>query len=417
MAQSEYDVVVIGAGAAGLAATRTLAGAPISSVLLEARSRIGGRAHTVAPWRNLPLDLGPEWLHSADRNLLARVIEAAGFAIDRTPPHWMRQSGNVAMSAQEQADFRAASEAFRRRLEAAADQGEEGPAAAWLAPGCRWNALIDAISSYYNGAEYDQVSLQDYLAYDESGVSWRVVEGYGAALAAVADVEAQVDCAVSRVDHSGARVIVSTPHGELSARAVIITLPTSLIADGALAFSPDLPAKRAAAEGLPLGLADKVFLALDEPEALPLEGHLFGHADRAETGSYNTRPFGRPLIEGYFGGRCADALERDGEGALAAFAMDELAGLLGSGVRATIRPIVATAWRRDPWTLGSYSHALPGRSGERAVLAEPVDDRLFFAGEACSTHLYSTVHGAWQTGEVAALRALAALGAPLPGDG
>src|SRR5437773_857355 len=119
MAQSEFDVVVIGAGAAGLAAARTLAGAPVSSVLLEARERIGGRAHTVAPWRDLPLDLGPEWLHSADRNLLARIIEAAGFAIDRTPPHWMRLAGALAMSEAEQADFRAASDALRRRLEAA----------------------------------------------------------------------------------------------------------------------------------------------------------------------------------------------------------------------------------------------------------------------------------------------------------
>jgi monoamine oxidase len=72
--------------------------------------------------------------------------------------------------------------------------------------------------------------------------------------------------------------------------------------------------------------------------------------------------------------------------------------------------LARTAWAADPWARGSYSHALPGRAGERAVLATPVDGRLFFAGEACSPHAFSTAHGAWETGELAAREATTTLG-------
>src|SRR5262249_44915041 len=113
-------------------------------------------------------------------------------------------------------------------------------------------------------------------------------------------------------------------------------------------------------------------------------------------------PFGRPLIEGYFGGRLARDLEAGGEAAFATFAADEVASLLGEGIRKRLHPIAASAWARDPYARGSYSHALPGHADARRTLAEPVDARLFFAGEACSVHDFSTAHGAYRTGIAAA---------------
>jgi monoamine oxidase len=409
MAEAEFDVAVVGAGAAGLAAARVLGGAPVRFVLLEARSRVGGRAVTAAPWRDLPLDLGAGWLHSANRNVLAQGFEAAGYPLDKTPPHWTRQAGNQDFSAEAQEAFWRAYSDFEARLDRAAESGRDGPAAAHLSPGCRWNPLLDAVSSYYNGAELDLISVLDYAAYVDTGTNWRAANGYGATLAAYAGAAAALDCAVSRIDHTGAVLRLATPRGEVVARTAIVAVPTTVIAGGGLAFAPDLPAKREAAEALPLGLADKVFIALDEPEELPVEGHLFGHIDRAATGSYHTRPIGRPLIEGYFGGRYAEALEAEGEGALAACAMDELVGLIGSDFRRRAKPIAATRWRSDPWARGSYSHALPYHAGARAALGKPIDERLFFAGEAVSPHFYSTVHGAWETGEAAARAALAAV--------
>jgi len=403
-------VVIVGAGAAGLAALRRLAAAGLSVVALEARTRVGGRAHSVLLRPDLPVDCGCGWLHSADVNPLVEPIARAGFTIDRTPPAWERQSGNQDFPPEDQRAFGEAYDAFEKRLEAAAQTGVDRPAAEFLEPGGRWNPLIDAISSYYNGVEYDQVSILDYAAYEDSNVNWRVAEGYGAAVAAFADPNCIVlDCAVSTIHHDGPDLRLDTSRGTLFARAVIVAVPTPAIAEGRLAFSPGLPDKVEAAAGLPLGLADKVFLLLDEPEALPKDGHLTGHTDRTETGSYHLRPFGRPYIEVFLGGRMARTLEGEGPGAMTAFALEELTGLMGSDFRRKLTPAGETAWAADPWALGAYSHALPGCAGMREVLARPVDNRLFFAGEATSPNAYSTAHGAWETGLRAAAEVMAAL--------
>jgi monoamine oxidase len=115
------------------------------------------------------------------------------------------------------------------------------------------------------------------------------------------------------------------------------------------------------------------------------------------------------MIEVFLGGAHARALEGEGPGAATAFAIEELVEIYGSGVRTRVHVLAETAWAADPFAGGSYSHALPGRAGDRARLAAPVDQRLFFAGEACSATAFSTAHGAWLTGQAAARAALAAL--------
>lgn len=190
----------------------------------------------------------------------------------------------------------------------------------------------------------------------------------------------------------------------------IVTVPTPLIAEGRIVFAPDLPSVREAAAALPLGLADKVVFAVKDPGDLSVEGHLFGSPWRSDTASYHLRPFGRPLIEAYLGGRQADLLEAAGPGAAAAFAVEELVGIYGSDMRARLRAVSATAWRSETWSLGSYSHATPGGAWARAVLAKPVEERILFAGEACSPNFFSTAHGAAMSGRDAAERALGLLG-------
>src|SRR6202035_5024784 len=180
----------------------------------------------------------------------------------------------------------------------------------------------------------------------------------------------------------------------------------NLIANESIRFHPPLPAKVEAARGLPLGLDNKVMLALSEPDALPKDGNLRGATMRTAMGSFHLRPFGQPCIEGFFGGSFAHALENSGDGALAAEAIDEIAGLLGSDFRRKLKPLAQSRWAHDPFARGSYSHALPGHADKRAVLAAPVDGRLFFAGEATSPHFFSTAHGAHDSGERAAREAL-----------
>jgi monoamine oxidase len=232
-----------------------------------------------------------------------------------------------------------------------------------------------------------------------------------------AELPVVLDCLVTRIDHGGKRVRIETPKGSIDVCAAIVTLPTTLIASERVRFTPALPEKVDAAGGLPLGLADKVLFRLDRPETVPLEARLFGDNTRTGTGAYHLRPFGRPLIEGFFGGRLARQLEQEGDGVLTAFAMDELAAQLGNDIRARLTPLAATAWSRDPFAQGSYSHALPGRSEARAILAGAINDRLFFAGEACSAESFSSAHGAYETGVAAAEAALAAVGRQAVGAG
>jgi monoamine oxidase len=405
---SHVDIAIVGAGAAGLAAARALEGAGLTTLILEARSRIGGRAWTHELPAGVIFDEGCGWLHSADRNSFVQAAEALGFEIDRGRPHWSDQSFNVGFPPEERRAYLRELEAFYLRLEAAAEADEDRAAADFLAPGNRWNALIDAVSTYVNGAELDRVSVRDVDAYEDTEINWRVKRGYGALIAAFgARCPVALETPVSLIDHAGADLRILTPRGTLCADKAIVTVPTGLIASGALRFAPALPDKVSAAAGLPLGVADKVMLALDDDaDALPRDGHLRGSTSRVATGSYHLRPQGFAAIEGYFGGRFARELEEAGEGALAQAAIEEIVALLGSDYRRKLRPLKASRWARDPYALGAYSHALPGHAGARAALAAPVDGRIFFAGEATSPNFFSTAHGARESGERAAREAV-----------
>lgn len=415
------DVAVIGAGAAGIAAARALMKTGVSVVVLEARDRIGGRAHTVGRDGH-GLDLGCGWLHSADENPLAERVEPLGLTLDKTRPPWRTQAFNLGMTQEEQQAFRDAFDAFDERVTEAAGCGEDRPAADLFVPGDRWNGRMDAISGALNGARFAEVSTLDYDAYRDTGVNWRVMEGYGTLVEALGSgVPVALDCGVERIDRRGTRLKIETSRGVVEAATCILTLPTSVLAAEGVWFDPPLPDLIEAAAGAPLGLASKLHMAVEGAEDFLPDSQLWGRTDTAETGGYHLRPFGRPMIEGYFGGDLAWGLERQGEAAFFDFAATELSDLLGSSFRKRLRPLATSMWGSDPFSRGAYSHVLPGLgdpvTGARARLRRPAEDRIFVAGEATSSGFYGTAHGAWMEGERAADEALAHLGVQLhPGE-
>lgn len=400
--------VVIGAGAAGIAAARRLfdSGADVS--LLEASGRIGGRAHTVRVGREA-LDLGCAWLHSADRNPWTRIALAEGFQIDRTLAHWREQWQDLGFPPADQEAYHEAYRRFSERATAYAG-GPDRPLGDFIEPDNPWRPLIDAVSGYANGANLGAVSLHDWAAYEHAAGddNWRLAEGYGTLIAAHGKgLPVRLDSPVSLIDHRGSRLRLVTPHGVVEADRVIVAVPTPIIADGDLAFDPPIDAKRDAAAALPLGLADKIFLGI-RGDDYPRNAHLIGNPRVACTASYQVGYLGRPVVEAFFGGDCAEAMERESDRGAADFAIGELARLLGNDWRLRLQPLARTRWRAEPFIRGSYSHARVGQAGQRRMLAAPHDDRIFFAGEACSPTDFSTAHGAYETGILAAEEALAA---------
>ena len=405
--RSEFTVVVVGGGAAGVAAARHLHSLSVDVLLVEARERLGGRAWTRSN-SGFPLDLGCGWLHSADRNEWRLIAEEQGLIVDRAPPPWEKPSLNFKSA--EQFEFGRAMNELFARLDAFADDAPDVPASRLIDANGRWIGLINAVSTYISGVELDGVSARDLSRYADTGVDWRIPEGYGHVIAAHAtNVPARLDCPVRRIDHKSDKLKLETVQGMLTAQAVVIALPAGSLAAGDLAFDPPLHGKVEAAAGLPLGLADKLYLSLAHPEDFEIDSRSFGRTDSSATGAYHFRPLGRPLIEAYFAGALARELEAVGERAFHDFALGELTRLYGGGFARRVKPVELHQWGKDPYAKGSYSYAIPGMADCRAKLAEPVEARMFFAGEACSRHDFSTAHGAYRTGIRAAKQAVAAL--------
>src|SRR4051812_34736795 len=408
---SSVDVAIIGAGAAGLGAAHALKNSGLNVVVLEARDRVGGRAWTMQPAPGIVFDVGCGWLHSAGRNSFAELARQLNFDIDKTRAPWRQQSFDPGFPLAERLDFIAALDAFYDRADEAAENGGDDTASHCLEPGNRWNPMIHAISTYVNGSELDRISIRDMAAYEDTGINWRVRQGYGALIAAYgAPCPTALNTEVTLIDHSGQRLRIETSRGTLNAEKLIVPVPTNLIAKEAIRFHPPLPQKLEAARGLPLGVDDKVMLALDEPESLPKDGNLRGATMQTAMASFHLRPFGQPCIEGFFGGSFARELEDAGDGAFGAESIEQIVKLLGSDFRRRLKPLAESRWARDPFARGAYSHALPGHAADRAALAAPVDGRLFFAGEATSPNFFSTAHGAKESGERAAREAMATKG-------
>ena len=356
------------------------------------------------PRPNITFDLGCGWLHSADKNSFVEIAEQLDFEIDKTRPPWREQAFDKAFPPRERADFIEALDEFYDRAEEAAGRlaksGRDSAANICLEPGNRWNPMIDAISTYINGCELDQVSLLDMDAYEDTDINWRVRRGYGALMAAYG---AHCPLALNMQGHADRSFRQARADRDLAGHA------DGRQGDRHRADQSD----RRRGDSLSSGPA-RESRRRARPAARPRRqgdagaGSAGGRCRRTAIcaappcaprwAAIHLRPFGQPCIEGFFGGRFAQQLEDAGHGALAAQAIDEIVALLGSDFRRKLKPLAESRWAHDPFARGSYSHALPGHAGERAVLAAPVDGRLFFAGEATSPNFFSTAHGARDSG-------------------
>jgi len=405
---TDPDVVVVGAGAAGIAAARFLTDAGRSCVVLEAGRRVGGRAFT----DGYGFDHGASWLHSAAHNPLVPLARTLRVETVRdTGPQFSFVGGRRA-GAREIRAHRAATRALYRAAARAA--GGPDVAVDAIAPrGGFWDATVAHLEGTIIGAaEFEHTSLHDWWANTLEGANLMPSIGMGRLVTRLAEgLPITLDAPVTRIGWDGP-ITVEGPRGTLRPAACLVTVSTGVLAAGGVRFAPELPAPVAdAIAGLPLGQLIKVGLRarwrqrLGLPAFSGIEWHVADPADQPPVWVF--WPFGRGLATGFIGGETARRLERDG--GAEAFARDGLAALLGAdAVARTFHDgAIVTAWGADENFRGAYSVARPGQAGARATLASAAlaDGRLRFAGEACHVGQAGTVGGAWLSG-LAAARAL-----------
>ena len=399
------EVVVVGAGVAGLTAARRLAALGIDFVVLEAKRRVGGRACTDRTSLGLPFDLGCHWLHSANLNPFSRI--AARFGFTAVPNRLNRRihDGRGWATDAELDGWAAFERAQSDRLDEAGASGQDVPASTLLDPCHRWSGLNAAWFGILNGAAPDCVSTADLARYRDTGDNRQVREGLGTLVARYATgVRVRLGAPVRTVRWGGPGVEVEGPAGTLQARVAIVTVSTTALARGRIRFDPSLPPDRVdAIEGLQLGHALRI--AIRFPSGTfgdPRHSHEIFADDSSSALSFQVHPFGRSMATAYAGAGFAAELESAGIEASRSLVVEHLAAMFGSAVSRRAGAAIMSGWAADVDIGGAYSFARPGGGDLRARLATQVGNRLWFAGEAASRHGFSTVHGAWETGRKAA---------------
>lgn len=394
------DVAIVGAGMAGLAAAEQLGAAGRTVVVLEARERIGGRAWTDIEALGVPFDLGAQWIHAAPQNPLLRLVRERGFATARHKPDVHFRCGGR--------DYDVAES--RVRFEAAVrGAGDVAVASVFPEAGVAERLIAGLECTVICGTDSDRMSALDWSTMIDDSHGLMLPEGLGSFVRAYADsalanADLQLACPVVGIDWHGPRPRLTTPTGTLEAETVLVTVPTGVLAAGGILFDPPLPDwKRDAIEGLPMGLLNKLAFRLDEPvDGLENGDHITLLRDDGAVATCLSRPLGLPYIIVFVGGRFAAALEAEGPKAAQAYGREVVREALGSTAVRRITAATTTAWAAEPWSRGAYATARPGCFACRADLARPVDNRLFFAGEATESIWAAQLAGAWLSGRRAA---------------
>jgi monoamine oxidase len=406
---SNPDVAVIGAGAAGVAAARACLAAGLTVAVLEARTRVGGRAVT-AMLRGHPVDLGAHWLHSAQANPLVRLASEHGALLRKAPRNGhLYITGRKASPAEKRARDRAF-DLVDRTLSQHARGGEDRSAASVLRMIGPWRERAVTIHGLVSGRPLSEVSVKDYsnAAYGENRF---IVGGLGSFVARLAQgLPIRLGVTVQGVDFSGNGVAIETSAGRLVASAAIVTVPPLVLQRGTMRFTPAVP--DAVAEAI-YGFTSGTY----EHVVLHWPGAPFRGVDRlaALVGTRLNPPGMLTRIDGsafhYFelDDPTAEAL-RHSRLLPAQFARDILREHFGTRATRDLAIAAVTAWRDDPFAAGSWAVVPPGRHGIRETIKTPVDERLWFAGEFTSGPQWGTVGGAWQEGERAAAAVARALG-------
>jgi len=418
---TETDVLIIGAGLAGLGAAAALRDLRRRAVVLEASGRVGGRAWTTHPesFGGVWFDMGAMWFHDAARNPLVPIADAAGDRLLRSDE--LRQERTFIGRRVATADEVVAYEKAWPRYEAMTEQvlAVEGDVS--LAEVTRrladdpWARTIEAWEGpVICTVDADRFSARDWRRNALSGSNLVPDGGVGAFVQRrlTGGLDIRLNTPVTRVRWGGpgGAVTLDTARGAMRAGACIVTVSTGVLASGALVFDPPLPARvTRAVHDLPMGLAMRVALRATGPDRLDLPLHCFLDRIVSEPGMtlvpFQCWPYKRDYVQGWIGGSTAWELAGAGDAAAVDFALSYLRSMFGGRVDRLFAggASLVTHWEADAGVRGAYSYAAPGAADARDTLAEPVaGGHLMFASEACHVPYAGTLAGAWLSGQAAA---------------
>jgi monoamine oxidase len=414
-ATGPLDVVIVGAGAAGIAAARKIAAAGRRYVLLEASDHVGGRCITDTTTFGVPFDRGAHWIYTPDLNPLTRLPPRSSLKVYPAPTSQKIRIGRRFAREGEMEDFLSAEVKAMRAINDAARKADLPCEQVMPADLGDWRATVEfMLGPYGSGKDLAQMSTLDLSKGAERTAAMFCRQGLGTLIAAMAEgLQVQLSAPVKSIDYRRG-VSVETAKGTLNARAVIVTVSTNVIASGKIQFSPDLPHRNIDAfSRLSLGSYDHIVLELNgNPLGLESDDLVFEKSSDTHSAAMLANVSGTPLCMIDVAGAFGRDLAAKGEAAMVSFASDWIAGLYGSDVKKSIGRTAVTRWANDPWTLGAMSASVPGGQVSRQILMAPVGDAVWFAGEAAHETMWGTVGGAWDSGERAANAILAKLGPP-----
>jgi len=410
----EADIVVIGAGAAGIAAARRVMAANRKVIVVEAASQVGGRCLTDTATFDVPFDRGARWMHNPDTNPMIRLGRAAELEITTAPSGQKIRIGRRNARPGETEEFLAALVRANRAIDEASRKSDVSCASVLPKDLGDWAGTAEfVLGANFSGKDLKDLSVGDKARAQDRNTAIACRQGLGTLVARLGEqVPLSLSTPASRISWGSRDVTVETPSGKINARAAIITVSSNVLAAGNIKFNPDIPKRVTdAATKLSLGSYDRIALQMPgNPLGLARDDIIIEQSSSTRTALMFANMGGSSLCSIDVAGSFGRDLSAQGEAAMVAFAVEWLGKLFGSEAAAAVKKSSATRWNAAPFALGAMSAAGPGGQASRKALSEPVGC-MYFAGEATHETLWGTIDGAWESGERAAESALRRIGA------